>query len=103
MPTTYELLCVGLTPEKGICPSGLLFLLRLPFWCFTCGTKHVVVRCGLKSAFGCAVSGASWNLFLCRPILAFQVTGMGLPGRSYKAIICWFLPVLNMDVCGVVP
>lgn len=43
----------------------------------------------------CLVRGS-----LHRSISAFPVTGLGLPGRSYRATCGWLLPMLDLEAYG---
>ena len=68
IPTGYELLAVwGLTLWSEICPSSLVYLLRLPFGCTTYWPSQVLLSCSLALALGCVGSVAPWEGLPCRP------------------------------------
>lgn len=89
--------CGKLTPQSKIHPSGLRYLLRGHFRCYTCGTNQVFC-CDLKPATGCAYPRTPCNGLLWRPKLSLLLTGPGLPSSSYKAIHIWSLFVLDLEV-----
>lgn len=95
MPTAYELLW-GLSSWSWICSSGLMFLLMPPFGCTTIGANQVVFCCGLMPAIGCVGLGLLQRDFCEDQGQPLPLTGPGLPGRSFKAICSWSLPLLDL-------
>lgn len=99
-PTGYELLCGGWPHKMGVAPAGSLYLMRPLFGCATHGTNQMVLCCGLTPASRYVGSTAPWEGLPCRPKSAVAYDCPGLPGRSYKAIQGWPLPVLNLEASG---
>lgn len=56
--------------------------------------------CGLRLGSRYVFSGASPEKLPGWPVSGLPVTGLGLPGSSYKAMCNWLLPVLDLETCG---
>lgn len=96
MTIAYDLLCVGMTPQSKILPSGFWCLLRSLFGCDTYVANCMVLCYGLKLAtrwpFG---RGSQASQVQPLPLIS-----LGLSGRSYKVIHnCW-LTLLDMEANG---
>lgn len=87
----------GLTLWGEIHSSGLWCMLRPLFKCGTCGANRVFCF-GLKLSTQCVVLEVSCEYPCADQFL--PMTSPELPGRSYKVIFHWLLPVQDLEARG---
>lgn len=74
-------------------PSRLVYLLKPSFGCTTYGSSQVLLS-------KCVGSVAPWERLPSRPSSEAAFDCLRLPGRIYKAICGWLLPVLDLKESG---
>lgn len=72
-------------------------LLRSSFGYAACGDSQIVLSCGVMQACSFIGSVVPWEGLLYRSSQLLPMNSLGLPGRNYKAIRGWLLPIMDLE------
>lgn len=96
--TAYEVF-VGANPTERDLSQWAPVPVESTLWECRLWGYVIVLYCGLKHDSRYVGSVNSWSSFGKRQYFLLPVTGLGLPGKSYKAILRWSWSVLDLMAC----